>query len=134
MIALILGMPGANGWEVKDIQVARPVGRPQLTLVGGTDVAKREIDQQVKEIQERRTAVEPGQTAFTVAQFCAMRGINIAMRDMQRIGKAAAKFSREQGLAISRVADELFGEVNAYCGLALEAVAGSLTGGKEVAA
>jgi hypothetical protein len=40
------------------------------------------------------------------------------------MGKAAAKFSREAGLQIGRAADELFGEVNAYCAQALEAVMG----------
>ena len=122
MIALLLAIPGATGFDVTEV-IVRPA-TPKLRLVGGTDMAKSELDVQIAQIEARRAAVEPGQTEFTVAQFCGQRGLELSMRDMQRLGKAAAKFSREAGLQIGRAADELFGEVNAYCAQALEAVMG----------
>lgn len=122
MIALMLAIPSATGFNVTEV-IVRPA-TPKLRLVGGTDMAKSELEAQVAQIEARRTAVEPGQTEFTVAQFCGQRGLELSMRDMQRMGKTAAKFSREAGLQISRVADELFGEVNAYRTQALEAASG----------
>lgn len=118
MIALMLAIPGATGFDVTEV-IVRPA-TPKLRLVGGTDMAKSELDVQIAQIEARRAAVEPGQTEFTVVQFCKQRGIELSMRDMQKMGKAAAKFSREAGLQIGRAADELFGEVNAYCSQALE--------------
>jgi hypothetical protein len=122
MIALMLAIPGATGFDVTEV-IVRPA-TPKLRLVGGTDMAKSELEVQIAAIEARRAAVEPGQTEFTVVQFCKLRGLELTMRDMQRMGKSAAKFSREAGLQVSRAADELFGEVNAYCVQALEAVVG----------
>lgn len=132
MIALMLAIPGATGFGVTEV-IVRPA-TPKLRLVGGTDMAKIELDVQIAQIKGRRTTVEPGQTEFTVAQFCGQRGLELSMRDMQRMGKAAAKFSREAGLQIGRAADELFGEVNAYCAQALEAAMGKFAAAAEVAA
>lgn len=122
MIALMLAIPGATGFDVTEV-IVRPA-TPKLRLVGGTDMAKSELDVQIAEIEARRTAVEPGQTEFTVAQFCAAHGVTLTLSQMQGLGKAAAKYCRVQGLTIGRVADELFGEVNAYCLQSLEAVSG----------
>lgn len=122
MIALLLAIPGATGFDVTEV-IVRPA-TPKLRLVGGTDMSKSELDVQVAQIEARRAAVAPGQTEFTVAQFCGQRGLELSMRDMQRLGKAAAKYCRVQGRPIGRVADELFGEVNAYCLQSLEAVSG----------
>ena len=122
MIALFIGTAGAGKVEVHEVQ--RPTGRPQLSIVGGTDLAKRALDKQIDAIQARRTATKPLQKEFTVAQFCAARGAVLTLSQMQTMGKAAAKYCRVQGLAIARVDDELFGEVNAYCLQSLEAVSG----------
>ncbi|QKY08780.1 hypothetical protein [Janthinobacterium lividum] len=132
MIALMLAIPGATGFDVTEV-IVRPA-TPKLRLVGGTDMAKSELEDQIAQIEARRAAVELGQTEFTVVQFCKQRGLELSMRDMQRLGKATAKFSREAGLQISRAADELFGEVNAYCTQALEAVMGKFAAAAEVAA
>ncbi|MES2262086.1 MAG: hypothetical protein V4724_26495 [Pseudomonadota bacterium] len=124
MIALIFAVAGAAGWSTTEVVAHKPVQAVRevrkLLLVGGTDVAERALADQVAQIEARRVAVAPGQTEFTVAQFCAARGLTLVMADMQRMGKAAAKFSRQHGLTIGRAADELFGEVNAYCAVALE--------------
>jgi hypothetical protein len=122
MIALFIGTASADRVEVHEVQ--RTAGRPQLSIVGGTDLAKRALDKQIDAIPARRTAVAPGQKEFTVAQFCAARGAELTLSQMQTMGKAAAKYCRMQGLAIGRVDDELFGEVNAYCLQSLQAVSG----------
>lgn len=82
---------------------------PFLRLVGGTDVAR---------------PVEP--SSVTVAQFCAARGLDLSANKMALMGKAAAMYSRTMGLQIDRATDGLFGEVNAYCVEALEAISGVL--------
>ena len=122
MIAVFIGTAGADKMEVREVQ--RPVGRPQLSVVGGTDMAKRALDKQVADIQARRTAVKPLEKDFTVTQFCALRGAELTLPQMQSLGKAAAKYCRVQGLAIGRADDELFGSVNSYPQAALEAVSG----------
>lgn len=132
MIALMLAIPGATGFDVTEV-IVRPT-TPKLRLVGGTDMSKSELDVQIAQIEARRTAVELGQVEWTVAQFCGQRGLELSMRDMQRLGKAAAKFSREAGLQIGRAADELFGAVNTYCVQALEAVVGVFSAPAEVVA
>lgn len=122
MIALFIGTAGTDKVEVHEVQ--RPVGRPQLSIVGGTDLAKRALDKQIDAIQARRTATKPLQKEFTVAQFCAMRGAELTLSQMQSMGKAAAKYCRVQGMAVGRADDELFGSVNSYPRAALEAVSG----------
>ena len=122
MIALMLAVPGATGFDVTEV-IVRPA-TPKLRLVGGTDMAKSELEIQIAQIEARRAAVEPGQTKFTVAQFSATHGATLTLSQMQSLGKAAAKYCRVQELPIGRVADELFGEVNAYCLQSLEAVSG----------
>ncbi|MFZ3286538.1 MAG: hypothetical protein WA191_06775 [Telluria sp.] len=79
-----------------------------LRLVGGTTFAKPQA------IAEK---------SLTVAEFCAVRKIELPMRKMQLMGKATAKYSREMGLMIGRAVDQSFGEVNTYCAQALEAIA-----------
>ena len=118
----MLAIPGATGFDVTEV-IVRPA-TPKLRLVGGTDMAKSELEDQIAQIEARRAAVAPGQTEFTVAQFCGQRGLELSMRDMQRLGKAAAKYCRVQGLDIGRANDELFGEVNAYPAQALDIVSG----------
>lgn len=90
---------------------------PVLRLVGGTTVAM--------------PAAAP---TVTVAQFCAARGLDLDMRGMQRMGVAAAKYSRLEGLKIDRATDELFGEVNAYDVAVLEAIAAVMFPATTVAA
>ena len=51
---------------------------------------------------------------LTVAGYCEQRGVSLAVRDMSRIGKRAAALSRKDGKLITRVQDDLFGQVNAY--------------------
>lgn len=123
MIALLLGIPCATGFDVTEV-IVRPA-TPKLRLVGGTDMDKSELGVQIAQIEARRTAVEPGQTKFTVAQFCATHGVTLTLSQMQSLGKAATKYCRVQGLDIGRANDELFGEVNAYPVHALDIVSGT---------
>ncbi|MGK5020764.1 hypothetical protein [Janthinobacterium sp. LB2P10] len=122
MIALMLAIPSATGFDVTEV-IVRPTA-PKLRLVGGTDMAKSELEVQIAQIEARRTAVTPGQSEFTVAQFCATHGATLTLSQMQSLGKAAAKYCRVQGLDIGRANDELFGEVNAYPAHALDIVSG----------
>ena len=55
------------------------------------------------------------------------------MADMQRLGRAAAKYGRQHGLDIGRAADGLFGQVNSYARTALESVLPNLQLAEEVA-
>lgn len=122
MIALFIGTASAGRVEIQEVQ--RSADRPKLSLVGGTDMAKRALEKQIDAIQARRTATKPLQKELTVAQFCAARGAELTMAQMQSLGKATSKYCRVQGMAISRAGDELFGEVNSYPQAALDAVSG----------
>ena len=132
MIALMLAIPGATGFDVTEV-IVRPA-TPKLRLVGGTDMAKSELGAQIAAIEARRAAVAPGQVEWTVSQFCKQRGLDLTLSQMQGLGRAAAKFSREAGLQIGRAADEWFYEVNSYCIQALEAVVGVFAAPAEVEA
>lgn len=101
MIALIFGVPGATGFDFKEVTgdtIKRLTSEARkLTLVPASlPVAKG------------------GNGMLTVAEFCAERGVSVAFADMSRIGKRAAALSRKDGVLIGRAKDELFGEVNAY--------------------
>lgn len=50
----------------------------------------------------------------TVAQFCAARGTELTIGEMNRIGRRAAALSRQQDRQIVKVPCPLFGEVNSY--------------------
>lgn len=63
----------------------------------------------------------------------AAHGLQLAMADMQRMGRVAAKYSRQHGLSTGRAADGLFGEVNSYALAALESALPTLQLVAEVA-
>jgi hypothetical protein len=114
MIAVIIGTLSASGRLECTETFSQPIGKPALRVVGGTDMVARAVIP---------VAVVQAKTSFTVAEFCAERHIELPMKKMQTMGKAATRYSRELGLQIDRATDEAFGEVNAYCLQALEAIA-----------
>jgi fermentation-respiration switch protein FrsA (DUF1100 family) len=117
MIAVIIGTLSARGHLECQETFVQPAGKPVLRVVGGTDMIVSDTAPApvLAAVSEKKS--------YTVAEFCRARHIELPMRDMQRMGKAAAKYSRELGLTIDRASDEMYGEVNAYCLQALEAIA-----------
>jgi hypothetical protein len=101
VIALIFAAPTATGFSVSEItsDTIRSLTREvrKLSLVPKLAPAPRSAD-----------------GMLTVAQFCADRGIGLAVSDMSRIGRRAAALSRKGGMLIGRATDPAFGEVNSY--------------------
>jgi phage regulator Rha-like protein len=92
--------------------------------------AEQAIQQEsIKRIEAKQSAFEEGHSFFTVMGFCALRGIKLAMRDMQRLGRAAGTLSREKSIPIDKVRDARYGVVNAYHETTLEAALVKIHGG-----
>jgi hypothetical protein len=117
MIAVIIGTLSASGHLECRETFPQLTGKPALRLVGGTDTIVSDT------APAPVLAAVPEKKSYTVAEFCRARDIELPMRDMQRMGKAAAKYSRALGLTIDHATDEMYGQVNAYCLQALEAIA-----------
>lgn len=128
MIAIFLPINGE--WHGAKVELPRAVERAVRHLRLATDNTRRDLEAVVRTLLP---AAPVGADTLTVAQFAAARGLQLPMADMQRLGRAAAKYSRQHGMAIGRAVDGLFGEVNSYSRAALEYAQATLPPVLEVA-
>jgi len=83
----------------------------------------------IKRIESKQSAFEDGASYFTVIGFGVHRGISFGLTDAAVLGRAAAKLSKEKGIAVDKVRDPRFGSVNSYHESMLEAALTKLHGG-----
>jgi hypothetical protein len=117
MIAIF--MPISGEWHGAKVELPKTVERAVRHLRLATDNTRRDLEAVARTLLP---ATPADADSLTVAQFAAARGLQLSIADMQRLGRAAAKYSRQHGLDIGRSADGLFGQVNCYACAALENV------------
>jgi hypothetical protein len=117
MIAVFFPISGGE-WQGAKVELPKAVTRAvhQLRLV--SDNTRRDLEALARTLQP--TAAPADADTLTVAQFAAARGLQLSVADMQRLGRAATKYSRQHGMTVGRTVDGLFGEVNSYARAALE--------------
>lgn len=71
-------------------------------------------EEAIAKITAKQTAFEEGLSYFTVLGYGAYKGITIDLSTAQKIGREAAKLSKEKGVPIDRTKDARFGMVNNY--------------------
>ena len=74
------------------------------------DVRMKAIEEKV----DRVPMIGYDETHMTVLGFCRTRGFAVSLPEAVRLGKEAARISREESVPIKRVPDDRFGTVNAY--------------------
>lgn len=82
------------------------------------------VSETIKAYDARMTAIEANgarvpqigfdETHMTVLGFCREQGFTVSMPEAVRLGKEAARISRDENVQIKRVPDDRFGAVNAY--------------------
>ena len=82
------------------------------------------VSETIKAYDARMTAIEAkgdrvpqigfDETHMTVLGFCREQGFTVSMPEAVRLGKEAARISRDENVQIKRVPDDRFGAVNAY--------------------
>lgn len=83
----------------------------------------------IKRIEAKQSAAENGASYFTVIGYGAFRGIKISLTDAATIGRRASSLSKAAGIAIDKVRDPRFGEVNSYHESMLEKALADIHGG-----
>lgn len=78
----------------------------------------------------RLEALEGRRGWFTVLAFSKQRGLHISLRGSQRLGKAAARIGRAQGIAPDKIEDGRFGYVNIWPEWVLDEALADLTPGE----
>ena len=88
----------------------------QIVSVAVSETMKA-YDVRMKAIEEKVDRVPMlgyDETHMTVLGFCRTQGFTVSMPEAVRLGKEAARISREENVQIKRVPDDRFGTVNAY--------------------
>lgn len=70
--------------------------------------------QKVEKKDDRVHLIGYDETHMTVLGFCRTQGFTVSLPEAVRLGKEAARISREENVQIKRVPDDRFGTVNAY--------------------
>jgi phage regulator Rha-like protein len=83
----------------------------------------------IKRIEAKQSAIENGAGFFTVIGFGVMRNIKFSLSDAAAIGRRASALSKAAGIAIDKVRDPRFGEVNSYHESMLDVALKELHGG-----
>lgn len=83
----------------------------------------------IKRLEAKQSAFEDGASFFTVIGFGVHRGISFGLTDAAALGRAAAKLSKEHGIAVDKVKDPRFGSVNSYHETMLDAALAKIHGG-----
>lgn len=80
------------------------------------ELAATQVAQQdsIKRIEAKQSAIENGAAFFTVIAYGTIRGIKFSLADAAAIGRRASALSKAAGIAIDKVRDPRFGEVNSY--------------------
>lgn len=68
----------------------------------------------IKRLEVKQSAFEDGAGYFTVIGYGAMHGIKIDHATAIRVGRRAGELSKRQGIAVGKVRDVRFGQVNSY--------------------
>lgn len=84
----------------------------------------------IKRLEVKQSAFEDGAGYFTVIGYGAMHGIKIDHATAIRVGRRAGELSKRQGIAIGKVRDVRFGQVNSYHESVLDAAFIEMGGGK----
>jgi hypothetical protein len=83
----------------------------------------------IKRIEAKQSAIENGASFFTVIGYGAFRGIKFTLTDAAALGRRASALSKAKGIAIDKVRDPRFGEVNSYHESMLEQALADMHGG-----
>ena len=90
-----------------------------LEVLAQSALALVEMDNRTKalesEVKLLSAKIEKSPTDyFTIAGFASMRGVKVDVRDANKLGRKAAKLSKEHDYPIGKAHSEIFGEVNTY--------------------
>lgn len=90
-----------------------------LEVLAQSALALVEMDNRTKalesEVKLLSAKIEKSPTDyFTVAGFASMRGVKVDVRDANKLGRKAARLSKEHDYPIGKAHSEIFGEVNTY--------------------
>ena len=95
----------------KDFQmIAQIVSVAVSETMKAYDVRMKAIEEKV----DRVPLIGYDETHMTVLGFCKTQGFTVSLPEAVRLGKEAARISREENVQIKRVPDDRFGTVNAY--------------------
>lgn len=90
-----------------------------LEVLAQSALALVEMDNRTKalesEVKLLSAKIEKSPTDyFTIAGFASMRGVKVDVRDANKLGRKAARLSKEHDYPIGKAHSEIFGEVNTY--------------------
>jgi anti-repressor protein len=90
-----------------------------LEVLAQSAIALVEMDNRTKalesEVKLLSAKIEKSPTDyFTVAGFASVRGVKVDVRDANKLGRKAARLSKEHDYPIGKAHSEIFGEVNTY--------------------
>jgi phage regulator Rha-like protein len=96
--------------SVKDPQLAAMV-----MMLTQLDTVKQEQDAQRNEIAEIKARITSSpQDYYTVAGYASLRGISVDTKEAARLGRVAARISRDDELHVGTAHSEAYGKVNTY--------------------
>lgn len=73
------------------------------------------LEERVKSVEEKVVPLLGyDETHMTVLGFCRTQGYTVSMPEAVRLGKEAARLSREENVEIKKVHDDRYGSVNSY--------------------
>lgn len=123
--------------ERQAMQKIKPMSAMEMVIASAQAIMRIEQEQArlaeqalesaeaIKRVEARQSAIEDGFKFYTVLGYCNLHQLRVNVTEAKRIGKECAKLSRERDIAIDRVTDPRFGQVNAYHESVLSAVIGS---------
>ncbi len=75
---------------------------------------QKEQAERLKSVEAKQKAIEMATRDFSVMGYCNFKEIKVNLKLAQKIGRLAAKISRERDLPVGSVRDPRFGKVNSY--------------------
>lgn len=95
------------------VQNGQAVTRSELAEFGKSIVAEM-FKQIIPLISNQVKQIDIKQDYFSIKGYASKNGIHLAFSDALKLGREAAKISREREIEIRKVDDEQFGQVGSY--------------------
>lgn len=108
----------------------KPMSQAELLLQQAqilVDLERKQNEQQLQlqQLSEKTDKIEKDFTYiqsktnntpdyYSVVGYCALKGIDIDLKEAKKIGRAASKFCKENNLSIDSLPDPRFGRINTY--------------------
>lgn len=89
-------------------QAAMKAVQAQLVTTQATQQEK------IERIEAKQSAFENGAAFFTVIGYGQLRGLKFSVTEASALGRKAATLSKAAGIAVDKVRDPRFGQVNSY--------------------